>query len=35
MGTPFTDIYGYVLTVIEDYELNAIAELDEEEFIVF
>lgn len=35
MGTPFTDIFGYVLTVIEDYELNGIAEVDEEEFYNF
>ena len=35
MGTPFTDIYGYVLTVIEDYELNGVAEVDEEEFYNF
>lgn len=35
MGTPFTDIYGYLLTIIEDYELNAIAEIDEEEFYNF
>lgn len=35
MGTPFTDIYGYMLTVIEDYELNNIANINEEEFYNF
>ena len=35
MGTPFTDIYGYLLTVVEDYELNDIANIDEEEFYNF
>ena len=35
MGTPFTDIYGYVLTIIEDYELNNVANIDEEEFYNF
>ena len=35
MGTPFTDIYGYMLTVVEDYELNVLANIDEEEFYEF
>lgn len=35
MGTPFTEIYGYVLTVIEDYKLNDLAKIDEEEFYNF
>ena len=35
MGTPFTDIYGYMLTVVEDYELNGLANIDEEEFYEF
>lgn len=35
MGTPFTDIYGYLLTVVEDYELKDIANIDEEEFYNF
>ena len=35
MGTSFTDIYGYLLTVVEDYELNDIANIDEEEFYNF
>ena len=35
MGTPFTDIYGFVLTVIEDYKLNDLASIDEEEFYNF
>jgi hypothetical protein len=35
MGTPFTDIYGYLLTVVEDYELRDIANIDEEEFYNF
>ena len=32
MGTPFTDIYGYMLTIAEDYELKDLANIDEEEF---
>ena len=32
MGTPFTDIYGYMLTIVEDYELKDLAIIDEEEF---
>lgn len=35
MGTPFTDIYGFVLTVIEDFKLNEVANIDEEEFYNF
>ena len=35
MGTPFTDIYGYLLTVVEDYRLNNLAQTDEEEFYKF
>ena len=35
MGTPFTDIYGYLLTVVEDYELKDLANIDEEEFYNF
>ena len=32
MGTPFTDIYGYMLTIVEDYELKDLAMIDEKEF---
>ena len=32
MGTPFTDIYGYMLTIVEDYELKDLAIIDEKEF---
>jgi len=35
MGTPFTDIYGYMLTIVEDYELKDLANIDEEEFYDF
>lgn len=35
MGTPFTDIYGYMLTIVEDYELKDLANIDEEEFYNF
>lgn len=35
MGTPFTDIYGYLLVVVEDYELKDLANTDEEEFYNF
>ena len=32
MGTPFAEIYGVLLTVVEDYNLNDMANIDEEEF---
>jgi len=35
MGTPFTDIYGYMLTIVEDYELKDLANIEEEEFYNF
>lgn len=35
MGTPFTDIYGYLLTVVQDYKLNNLSQTDEEEFYTF
>lgn len=35
MGTPFKEIYGVLLTVVEDYNLNDKANVDEEEFYNF
>lgn len=35
MGTPFTDIYGYFLVIVEDYEINELAETSEEDFYNF
>lgn len=35
MGTPFTEIYGYFMVVVEDYEINELADTDEEEFYNF